>query len=85
MINEMLAVAKSLGWDLTSEVDPAAALPARPGRPGGKPSMLQDAEAGRPMEVEAIVGQLQAFGREQGVRRRPSTSCCRCSGRSTRR
>jgi 2-dehydropantoate 2-reductase len=29
--------------------------------------MLQDAEAGRPMEVEAIVGQLQAFGREQGI------------------
>ncbi|PTM51397.1 ketopantoate reductase family protein [Phreatobacter oligotrophus] len=67
MIKEMLAVAKALGWDLTSEVDPAAALPARPGRPGGKPSMLQDAEAGRPMEVEAIVGQLQAFGRDHGV------------------
>ncbi|WP_227651495.1 ketopantoate reductase family protein [Klebsiella pneumoniae] len=29
--------------------------------------MLQDVEAGRPMEVEAIVGQVQAFGREAGV------------------
>lgn len=67
MIREMLEVAKSLGWDLTDTVDPAAAVPAKPGRPGGKPSMLQDAEAGRPMEVEAIVGQLQAFGREHGV------------------
>lgn len=67
LIRELLAVAKALGWDLTATVDPAAALPARPGRPGGKPSMLQDAEAGRPMEVEAIVGQLQAFGREQGI------------------
>lgn len=67
LIRELLEVAKALGWDLTATVDPAASLPARPGRPGGKPSMLQDAEAGRPMEVEAIVGQLQAFGREQGI------------------
>lgn len=67
MIREMLEVAKALGWDLTEEVDPVAAVPARPGRAGGKPSMLQDAEAGRPMEVEAIVGQLQAFGHENDV------------------
>lgn len=67
LIRELLEVAKSLGWDLTHTVDPAASVPAKPGRPGGRPSMLQDAEAGRPMEVEAIVGQLQAFGRENGV------------------
>ncbi|WP_439574194.1 ketopantoate reductase family protein [Phreatobacter sp.] len=67
LIREMLDVARALGWDLTEEVDPVAAVPARPGRPGGKPSMLQDAEAGRPMEVEAIVGQLQAFGRENEI------------------
>lgn len=67
LIRELLEVARALGWDLTEEVDPASAVPARPGRPGGKPSMLQDVEAGRPMEVEAIVGQLQAFGRENDV------------------
>lgn len=67
MVGELLEVAKALGWDLTDTIDPAQAVPAKPGRPGGRPSMLQDVEAGRPMEVEAIVGQVQAFGREAGV------------------
>jgi 2-dehydropantoate 2-reductase len=30
-------------------------------------SMLQDVLLGRPMEVEALIGQTQAFGREQNV------------------
>jgi len=29
--------------------------------------MLQDVEAGRPMEVESLLGQVQAFARETGV------------------
>jgi 2-dehydropantoate 2-reductase len=67
MVLEVMAVAKEMGWDLSGKIDPATAVPARPGRPGGRPSMLQDAEAGRPMEVEAIVGQVQAFARDYEV------------------
>lgn len=67
MVAELLEVARAMGWDFTGQIDPAQAVPARPGRPGGRPSMLQDVEAGRPMEVEAIVGQVQAFGRDAGV------------------
>jgi 2-dehydropantoate 2-reductase len=37
------------------------------GGPITKPSMLQDVEASRPMEVEAIMGQVQAFAREHKV------------------
>jgi 2-dehydropantoate 2-reductase len=67
MVLEVMAVAAAMGWDISDKIDPATAVPARPGRPGGYPSMLQDAAAGRPMEVEAIVGQVQAFAREHGV------------------
>jgi 2-dehydropantoate 2-reductase len=57
MIEETLCVAAALGWDLHDEIDPQSL--SRPS--GGKPSMLQDVEAGRPIEVEAILGQVQAF------------------------
>jgi 2-dehydropantoate 2-reductase len=67
MITETLEVAKAMGWDLTETIDPAKAVPTRPNKSGGRPSMLQDVEAGRPMEVEAIVGQVQAFAREYEV------------------
>ncbi len=40
---------------------------------GTRPSMLQDVLAGRPTEVETILGQLQAFAREAGVPCRAST------------
>ena len=63
MIEETLCVAAALGWDLRDEIDPQSL--SRPS--GGKPSMLQDVEAGRPMEVEAILGQVQAFGRDRKV------------------
>jgi 2-dehydropantoate 2-reductase len=33
----------------------------------GRPSMLQDVERGRPMEVEAIVGAVAELGRRAGV------------------
>ncbi|MHB2167954.1 ketopantoate reductase family protein [Alsobacter sp. R-9] len=66
MVEELTAVGLALGLDIRADVDPAAMV--RPeGRVGGKSSMLQDVEAGRPLETEAILGQLQAFGRELGV------------------
>ena len=62
LMQEVLAVAAALGWDLRSELDVEAL--ARRGKPGQRPSMLQDVLAGRPMEVEALLGQVQSFARE---------------------
>ena len=66
LIEEVMKVAASSGYDLTGLVDPQRAR-LRSGPVTGKPSMLQDVEAHRPMEVEAIMGQVQAFARENNV------------------
>jgi 2-dehydropantoate 2-reductase len=73
VIDELAALAAAEGTDLSAEI-PAAREVARkgPSLDGGpsaaiRPSMLQDALAGRSMEVEAILGQLQEFGREYRV------------------
>jgi 2-dehydropantoate 2-reductase len=65
LMQEVLEVAAALGWDLRSQVDPQAI--ARRGAPGQRPSMLQDVLQGRPIEVEALFGQVHAFAREAGV------------------
>ncbi len=65
VMRETLAVAASQGWDLRSEIDVEAA--ARRGKAGQRTSMLQDALKGRPMEVEALLGQIQAFAREKNI------------------
>ena len=73
VIDELAALAAAQGTDLSAEL-PAAREVARKGpsidgsAPRAiKPSMLQDAIAGRSLEVEAILGQLHEFGRESGV------------------
>lgn len=67
IMRETLAVAAALGWDLRGEVDvERIASRATPG-PSSPPSMLQDVLLGRPLEVEAHLGQTQAFARECGV------------------
>lgn len=65
VMREVIAVAGALGWDLSSEVDVEAV--ARAGKPGLRPSMLQDALRRRTMEAEAVLGQIHAFGHEYGV------------------
>jgi len=65
VMRETLAVAAALGWDLRAEVDVEST--ARRGKPGQRPSMLQDVLRGRPIEVEALLGQLHAFAREKSV------------------
>lgn len=68
IINETLAVAAKLGFDLTKELNAEQiATRARGGRPGMRPSMGQDALAGKPLEVDGLLGQTQAYGRELGV------------------
>jgi len=65
VMREALAVAAAQGWDLRAEMDVEKL--AQRGRPGQRPSMLQDVLAGRPLEVEALLGQIQAFAREMKV------------------
>ncbi len=67
IMRESLDVAAALGWDLRKEIDvEKIASRASPG-PSSPPSMLQDVLRGRPLEVEAHLGQTQAFAREKGV------------------
>ena len=65
VIREALGVSAALGWDLRQEIDVEAL--ARRGKPGQRPSMLQDVLLGRPIEVEALLGQVQVFARETRV------------------
>jgi 2-dehydropantoate 2-reductase len=68
IMRESLEVAAAMGWDLRSDVDPVKiATRATPG-PMSPPSMLQDVLLNRPVEVEAHLGQTQAFGGEIGVK-----------------
>jgi 2-dehydropantoate 2-reductase len=70
-INERIA-AEGRAIAAAHGIDPAGA-PERPGgghgsgRIGHKPSMIQDYELGRPMEVEAQLATPLAFGRAAGV------------------
>jgi len=67
LMHETIAVAKALGWDITGEIDvPTLATPADR-KPDVRSSMLQDVIAGRPLEIEAQLGQIQVFAREAGV------------------
>ena len=62
VMREAIAVAAAQGWDLSAEMDVEKL--ARRGKPGQRPSMLQDVTHRRALEVEAIIGQIQAFARE---------------------
>jgi 2-dehydropantoate 2-reductase len=69
VVTEVLELAAHLGWDLRGELSAPGVLgPPAPPRPGGfRSSMLQDVLLGRPLEVEAILGQPVAFARQAGV------------------
>jgi len=64
LMRESMAVAASHGFhtdaDVETNTDPAT-------RPNHKPSMLQDFEAGRPMEIDPILTCVQDFARAAGV------------------
>lgn len=68
IVDEVLAVARAEGWDLEGAVDrEELRRPPTGTRGAGRPSMLQDVLAGRPTEVDSILGQVQAFAREHAV------------------
>jgi len=69
IMQEVEAVAHELGMDLPVSIDQRIAGAEKVGE--HKTSMLQDLEAGRPMELEALVGAVVELGERVGL---PMTS-----------
>ena len=68
LMRELIAIAGAHGCDIRDRIDVDEATLPLPGiGPGSRPSMAQDVLAGRPVEVEAILGQPLAMAREKGV------------------
>ena len=67
IIGETLAVAAKLGWDMTAELNVRQIATRSRGKPGAKPSTLQDVLAGKSLEIDALLGQTQVFARELGI------------------
>lgn len=67
LIAEALQIAKAEGSDLADEITPEGLMNPSRGRPGGKSSMLQDVEAGRALEVDALMTQVQDFARQHDI------------------
>ena len=67
IMRDTLEVAAALGWDLHADIDIDKLSQRKDRLPGVRLSMMQDVANGRPMEVEALLGQTQAFARELGV------------------
>jgi len=65
IMQEVEAVSKKLGMELSVTVEQRIAGAAKVGE--HKTSMLQDLEAGRPMELEALVGSVVELGERVGV------------------
>ena len=68
VMRETLAVAAALGYDLRGETDLERLAKRAKSRAQQRPhSMLWDVLTNRPLEVEALLGQTQAFAREHRV------------------
>jgi 2-dehydropantoate 2-reductase len=65
IMRETEAVASKLGFQLPVSIDQRIAGAAKVGE--HKTSMLQDLEAGRPLELEAVVGAVVELGERLGV------------------
>jgi 2-dehydropantoate 2-reductase len=65
IMSETVAVAGKIGIELPIAIDQRMAGAEKVG--AHKTSMLQDLEAGRPMEVEAVVGAVVELGQKLGV------------------
>ncbi|CAE6384102.1 hypothetical protein RSOLAG22IIIB_06485 [Rhizoctonia solani] len=75
VLTEAVSVARALGYSehavpytlVESTIEDTGEL-HRPGKPSThKPSMLVDMETQRPLEIEAIVGEVVRLGKERGV------------------
>jgi 2-dehydropantoate 2-reductase len=65
IMQEVEAVARKLGMELPVSIDQRIAGAEKVGE--HKTSMLQDLEAGRPMELEALVGSVVELGEKVGI------------------
>jgi len=65
MMTETLAVGRALGIDVAMHVSDRIALTRKLGNV--KTSMLQDAEGGRPVELDAILGAVNEMAAMLGV------------------
>ncbi|HEU0203413.1 MAG TPA: 2-dehydropantoate 2-reductase [Burkholderiaceae bacterium] len=65
MMNETLAVGRALGLDVAIAPADRIALTRKLGNV--KTSMLQDAEAGRPVELDAILGAINEIAEKLGI------------------
>jgi 2-dehydropantoate 2-reductase len=64
---EVIAVAAATGSDISKEIDLSKVAVRGEHKPGVRSSMLQDMVLKRPLEIEAQLGQVQAFAREKNV------------------
>jgi 2-dehydropantoate 2-reductase len=64
---EVMAVAAAVGWDVRGDVDMELIASRAERKPDVRSSILQDVMLKRPLEIEAQLGQVQAFAQEAGV------------------
>ncbi|MFZ1009876.1 MAG: 2-dehydropantoate 2-reductase, partial [Candidatus Sulfotelmatobacter sp.] len=84
IMQEVEAVSKRLGMELPVSIDQRMAGAEKVGE--HKTSMLQDLEAGRPMELEALVGSVVELGERVGVpmtHARAVYNCAKLLGQSS--
>lgn len=72
MVDEVITIAAVKGWvlprqDVEQVVRFGGLMDAAAPKANALPSMLQDALQGRPMEVEAILGQICEFAKEESL------------------
>jgi 2-dehydropantoate 2-reductase len=67
LLREVEAVGRGLGVALDPDVVDQALAIMDAAEPGMKTSMQRDVAAGRPSEIEALVGAVRRKGREAGV------------------
>jgi len=84
IMQEVEAVSKKLGMELPISIDQRMAGAEKVGE--HKTSMLQDLEAGRPMELEALAGSVVELGEKVGVpmtHTRAVYNCAKLLGQSS--
>jgi 2-dehydropantoate 2-reductase len=86
VMQEVEAVARKLGMELPITIDQRIAGAEKVGE--HKTSMLQDLEAGRPLELEALVGSVVELGEKVGIampHTRTVYNCAKLLGRGVSR